>query len=295
MTLTSRSMEWLNQNRHRSYPMSRKEWRDKVPAGSALDCVLLDALVFDSSAKGNEEFRLMSINVKQGSTSVTMKYGDVEFDAEIDGGGVEGEESYECWRGAVKGAGERLIYVSLSMSSHAYMLREIGVMDSPATLNLPVLPARAVKLTVGLGVDGIAVNGSEKVCPGSKCASGEVVLKDGFRTSPVINNGRVVVRVGKRYGLDPCKYDYGASGAKDCERPLFFFCGQNAVNNGNIVLRGGKGVSVSQGGSYEVSLRGDDRDDSRRRFLGKRIPCIEIVAGPELIEMYDPDLIGPQG
>lgn len=108
------------------------------------------------------------------------------------------------------------------------------------------------------------------------------MLEDGYRTSPIVYGGRVFVRVGRRYGLDPCHYDFGDASARDCRRPLFFFCGQNAINNGNIVLRGGRGISVMQGGTYEVN-------DPKSKANGRSVPCIEIVAGRELLDICRPD------
>ena len=52
------------------------------------------------------------------------------------------------------------------------------------------------------------------------------------------------------------------SSAVSCNRkPLFFFCGQNAINSGNVVLKGGYGISVSQGRKPSV-LRDDISDDA---------------------------------
>lgn len=289
MKLTSKSMEWLNQNRYRAYPASRDEWRSKVPAGSGLDRVLLDALVLDSDAKGGESLYLASVEIGQSSTVVLFRYGAKEFTVEISGGEISGEESYEHWRGAISGNNDRLVYVSLSLSSHAYILSEVGVTDGAISLNVPILPARVVGLTEGLGVDGIDTNGSAHVHQDPKRAVGDVVLEDGYRTSPIIHNGKVVVRVGKRYGIDPCKYPYGSAGSVNCEAPMFFFCGQNGVNSGNVVLSGGKGITVLQGKQYTVTLRGDAYDARRRRFRGRSIPCVEIIAGPELLDMYRPE------
>ena len=140
-----------------------------------------------------------------------------------------------------------------------------------------------VSLSDGFGIDGISVNGSSGVENHDVPAvvKGDVVLEDGYRTSPIVSGGKIFVRTGRRYGYDPCHYDFGDQGSVDCSKPLFFFCGQNAVNSGNIVLKGGKGVNVSQGRTYLVH-------DENSKCNGKSIPCIEITAGPELMEMYKP-------
>lgn len=280
MTLTDRSMEWLNQNRMRSYPIARDEWREKVSPESGLDCVLLDALSFDSDAKGDEKLELVSVSVTQAATSVRMRYGGREFPVpDLTGGETSGPGSYETFRATVPGAGSRPASVSLVFSSHAYILEAAG--EGSWSLGCGVLQSRVVRVSDGYGVDGISVNGSSGVAghDAAGAADGDVMLEDGYRTSPIVRNGRVLVRVGNRYGLDPCRYDYGDSGDRDCSRPLFFFCGQNAINGGNVVIKGGRGVSVAQGRSYLV------RSGTCR---GKTIPCVEIVAGKELSDLFSP-------
>ena len=76
MTLTTKTMEWLNQNRRRSYPMQRDEWRSKASPESGLDCILLDALLFDADSEGEDAgaLRLVSVEVSENSTSVVMSY-----------------------------------------------------------------------------------------------------------------------------------------------------------------------------------------------------------------------------
>ena len=282
MTLTSRTMEWLNRNRNRSYPMSRDAWREKVSPESGLDCVLLDATLFDSDAVGDERLLLKSIEVAEETTFVRLAYGKTMFSVSLSGGTESGEGSFATLRGSVAGAGSRMASVSLVMSSHAYI--HASVREGSWTIDRPVLESRVIRVSDGMGVDCVSVNGSEGV-DGHESASevsGEVVLEDGYRTSPIIYGGRVFVRVGRRYGLDPCKFDFRDASSRDCRRPLFFFCGQNAINNGNIALRGGKGVSVSQGRSYTVR-------DANSKCNGMTIPCVEIVAGRELIDICKPE------
>lgn len=283
MTLTSKTMEWLNQNRRRSYPMKRDAWREEVSPASGLDCVLLDAILFDSDANGDERLILTRIRVLENSTRIALKYGDSEFGLVLQGGEVGGEGSFECVRGVVRGSGMRGASVSLVLSSHAYIHSEVG--EGEWELNCPVLESRVIRISDGMGVDGVSVNGSEGVSghDSPSAASGDVVLEDGYRTSPIIYGGKVFVRVGRRYGYDPCKFDFGDDGSRDCRRPLFFFCGQNAINNGNIALRGGKGISITQGRTYFV-------DDADSKANGKSVPCVEIAAGRELLDICKPSI-----
>lgn len=278
------AIQWLNGNRMRSYPMRRDPWRRLAAAGSpGLDCVLLDALAFDADAPAGKspELTVESIRVETGSTTVSFAYAGKPFAVELKGGDGSGEGSYVRMRGAVPGAGRVPASMSLLFSSHVYILSTLGA--GSWTLGCPVLKSRVVCPSDALGVDGISTNGSDGVEGHSAAtATGEVVLEDGYRTSPVIFDGQVLVRVGTRYGLDPCRYDFGDAGSRDCRRPLFFFCGQNAINGGNIILRGGRGISVRQGGTYRV-------DDPKSKCNGKTIPCIEIVAGRELLDLYAPE------
>ncbi len=283
MTLTSNTMEWLNQNRRRSYPLVRDEWRSKVSASSRpmLDCVLLDALVFDADAIGEENLILDRVKVEQDHTTVFMTYGSSQFKISLSGGEESGERSYECWRGIIRGSGIVGASVSLSFSSHAYVISAIGVGDWE--LGCAVIPSRVVRLSDGTGVEYVSTNGSIRVDGHEDPVDvdGDVVLEDGYRTSPIVFDGDVLVRVGTRYGCDPCKYDYAEAGVVDCRMPLFFFCGQNGINSGNVNMTGGRGVSVTQGGTYTV----EDKDS---KCDGLTIPCIEIVATRELLDISGP-------
>jgi hypothetical protein len=264
--------------------MSRDAWRDKVSPESGLDCVLLDATLFDSDAVGDERLFLKSIEVKEDTTCVRLAYGRYGFSVSLSGGAESGEGSFATLRGSVAGTGSRMASISLVMSSHAYIHASIG--EGIWIIDRPVLESRVIRVSDGMGVDCVSVNGSKGVNGHESAseASGEVVLEDGYRTSPIIYGGRVLVRVGRRYGLDPCKFDFGDARSRDCRRPLFFFCGQNAINSGNIALRGGKGVSVSQGRSYTVM-------DANSKCNGMTIPCVEIVAGRELLDICKPERV----
>lgn len=277
MTLTSRSIGWLSGNRHRSYPMKRDEWREKVSPESGLDCVVLDASVFDCDAAGTEKLVVKSISVSSHSTVISMSYGERDFSFTMSGQGTSG--SFESARIIVDGRSGRKVSMSFVFSSHEYILGETG--EGTWQLDVPVLESRTVRISDGFGVDGISTNGSHGIDDrgSAAVASGEVVLEDGYRTSPVIKDGEVFVRVGKHYGEDTCKYDYGDRGGVDCASPLFFFCGQNAINSGNITISGGRGVTVKQGGTYAM------KDG---RLEGRKIPCVEIIANSELLDIYKP-------
>ncbi len=279
MILTDRAMKWLDQNRFRSFPMESSEWRKKVSPASGLDRVLLDALLFDAGASGNEELVVESISVSDDDTVVSMSYGGTSFNVVLTfpspGGGLD----YETVRGRLTLADGRSVSISLVFSKHLDILGAVGT--GSWNLGCRVLGSRVVRLSDGIGVDEIVSNGSSGVEGHSSArgASGDVVLVDGYRTSPIIQNGRVLVRVGKRFGKDPCHYDFGDEGATDCRKPLFFFCGQNAINSGNVVLKGGYGISVSQGRKYAVRSG---------RLSGREVPCIEVVANSDLLGMYSP-------
>ena len=282
MTLTTRSMGWLNQNRRRAYPLVRTDWRRTNPPEAGRDAILLDAIVLDADAMGTEQLTLVAATVEHDRTTIRLRYGATDFAVDLTGGAVSGEGSFACLRGIVRGSGAFGATVTLVCSSHAYLLENLG--EGSWTFDCPVLPSRVLSISDGAGVAGVETQGSTGVAGNEtpRTASGDVVLEDGYRTSPIVSGGRVFVRVGRRYGLDPCHYDFGEASARDCRCPLFFFCGQNAINNGNIVLRGGRGISIRQGGTYEVN-------DPKSKANGKRIPCIEIVAGQELLDICRPE------
>ena len=279
--MTSKIMDWLNQNRYRSFPMVRDEWRSKVSSESGLDKVLVDAMVFDADFSGHKSLSLVKVSKDDLSTRVFFEYGESEFDVVLTGGTQSGAQSYEMIHVSVPTGNSRPAMVSLAFSSHEYL--KISLPNGEWTIGCSVLPSRIIGLSNGFGVDRIHVNGSKGVNGHntSADASGEVVLEDGFRTSPVIQDGNIVVRVGRRYGFDPCKHDFGDEGSRDCSKPLFFLCGQNAVNSGDVVIKGGPGISVTQGRNYVVKSG---------RCAGMSIPAIEIIADRSLMDIYSPDV-----
>lgn len=280
MTLTDRSMEWLNQNRKRAYPCVRDEWRslDVTAANHSLDSVLLDALVFDAESGLSKDLSIESVSVTPDKTVVEFNYGEYGFAAEFTGGSESGETSFECKTGKIDADGTSPVSLSLTFSSHAYLLDVLG--EGEWRIGCRILPTRVLRMTDGAGVSRLSTNGSSKVDGHEEATdvTGDVVLEDGYRTSPIILNNKLNVRVGTRYGYDPCNYDFGDAGSRDCSVPLFFFCGQNAINSGNVVLSGGRGINVSQGGTYTI-------DDKASKCDGMTIPCVEIVAGRELLDL----------
>lgn len=277
--MTSETMGWLNQNRYRSYPMCSGEWREKASPESGLDRVLLDALVFDSDCAAARSLALCRISVSGDGTEVAFRYGDADFSVVLSGGDQSGEGSFERVNGTIPCGGDRNATFSMVFSSHAF-IRDV-LSDGIWELGCRVLPSRVIRMSDGFGVDYVSTNGSGGV-PGREDpakASGDVVLEDGYRTSPVISDGRVLVRVGRRYGYDPCKYGSWGKYQVDCRDPLFFFCGQNAVNGGNVVLKGGAGVGIAQGRTYAV------RDGT---CAGRSVPAIEIIADKSLLDIYKP-------
>ena len=282
MTITDNTMEWLNQNRYRAYPMRFEEWREKASPESGLDAVLLDVQLFDNRAAGLGDLRLISVDITHERTQVAMEYANSTINLPaLTGGEVSGPGSYISLRASIASptAPDCKISLSLVLSSHAYLLDRIGV--GHWDIGCRALPSRVVSMTDGAGVDGIITNGSLGVSGHEEAAavSGAVVLEDGYRTSPIIRNGRVVVRVGARQGKNPCHYKRQSGEAIDCREPLMFFCGQNAINSGDVQIRGGKGINIEQGRLYTIKTGA---------LAGRTIPCVEIVAGDELLDTYQP-------
>lgn len=270
MTLTTKAVGWLDGNRYRSYPFDQDEWRAKVPADSGLDCVVVDALVVDvGHDAGASRLVVKKIEVGDDDTVVTVGYGSQSCDIAISGGEESGPESFEAVVGRFYLGGGMYASVTVHMSSHAYILSRVGAGTWDFGDGVRVMPARHVCITDGCGLMGVRTNGSANV-QGGGVATGDVLLEDGYRTSPVVEDGHVLVRVGRKYGIDPCHYPVNTQ-SEDCSRLLFFFCGQNAVNSGNVNIEGGRGISVEQGGKYGG------------------IPCIEIKADKELLELYSPE------
>ena len=271
--MNSRYMDWLNQNRHRAYPFVQEEWRKYADPESGLDCILLDALVVNAGIDPEpRKLYIKSVVSLPAKTIITINYAGDTTVVEISGGSVDGPESFETLRGSWSHTGGMgcAVPITLVFSSHEYIYSNLGSINRTFPGNgMPLMPSRYVNLTEGHGVSGIQVNGSATV-HGGGVISGDVVLEDGYRTSPVVQDGRVLVRTGARYGIDPCHYPVDTRD-DDCSRLLLFFCGQNAINSGNVNINGGRGITVEQG----------------RKYNG--IPCIEIKTSKELLELYSPE------
>lgn len=276
---SSVASEWLDSNRHRSYPMDTYGWRRVVSPESGLDCVILDAMVFDPSASGGDELVVSGISVSESSTRVSMEYCGIGFDVVLsESAESEGTGSFDVRAMHIDTPGGGKASAYFVFSRHSSIVDVVGLGEWK--IGCRVIGSRVASLNDGVGVDGVRVSGSEGVDGHAEeaVASGSVVLEDGFRTSPVVRDGKVVVRVGTRFGLDPCKFDLDVGGSNDCRRPLMFFCGQNATNSGNVDLKGGPGISVLSGGTYTIN-------DVSSKCDGKTVPCVEIVAGNKLLEM----------
>ena len=300
MAFTKRTADWYDENRYRSYPFRNDEglviktdnpetWTG-VELTRAPNCVLLGATVVDTRTEASEDsdciLKCSRYVVSEESTSVFFSYSGKNFSFSLVGGEMSGDEAFQTISGELRDeAWSRPVKISLTFSSHAFILSRVplGTYKFSGT----VLPSRVIILPTGSGVDGIVTNGSAKV-QGGGVATGTVVLEDGFRTSPVVHNGNVRVRIGPAYGKDPCHYDSGSPGNDPCDEFMFFFCGQNAVNSGNIVMRGGSGVSVTQGRMYVVKKEIPDGNGGVAASVGEAIPCIEISATTPLMNLYLP-------
>lgn len=292
--MTEKTLDWLNHNRFRAYPFADDEGlvrnRARVP-----DCVLLDCLVTDTRHLGYvPELVFTEIDVTQARTKATFTYAGEEHSVEFDGSnpGYGGSSSLVKIEGHLSAApGEELLYMSFVFSSHAYILENVG--EGTWRFSGRVLPSKVVSVAAS-GVMGVEANGSANV-PGHESAgtaTGEVQLADGFRTQPVVQNGKVLVKVGNAYGENPCHYEEDSSSSPDgqaqCGDLLLFFCGQNAPSNGNIVLEGGAGVSVKSGGLYTARRSILDTYGEIGIAEGESAPCIEIVADTGLMRLYRP-------
>jgi len=286
--MTEKTLDWLNHNRFRAYPFVDDE--GLVQDGSRIpDCVLLDCLVTDTRHLGYvPKLVFTEIDVASSRTKVTFTYAGESHSIELDGT----EPAYGNSPSMVKIAGhmgEDLMYMSFVFSSHQYILETAG--EGMWRFTGRVLPTRVVSVTAS-GVMGVETSGSAHVqgYEGSGTATGVVRLVDGFRTQPVVQNGKVVVKVGPTYGENPCHYDDGSSPEEgtNCDELLLFFCGQNAMTSGNVVLRGGTGVSVKSGGMYTARQDIVDTYGNVGIAAGEKVPCIELVASSELLRIYRP-------
>lgn len=286
--MTHKTIDWLNANRFRAYPLV--EGPGLVAGGRIVpSCVLLDCLVFDTRPIDHvPEMEFTGFDVEEGRTVVSFSYDGMEAEYSISGDYPSGFVSVKS--SGAGGAPNQAFDIKLVFSEHKYILDHVGI--GSWRFRGRVMPSNVVSVRAS-GVSGLSVGGSSHVGP-SGTARGIVVLEDGFRTMPTVRNGNVVVRVGRKYGLDPCSYD-GRKSVPDakCDDHLLFFCGQNAVDSGNVVLRGGPGVSVSQGRKYTSPVDIPDSYGNVGIRAGESVPCIEISATSALLGIYSPSVPDP--
>lgn len=283
--MTEKTLDWLNANRYRAYPFVNDE--GLVSDGVRVPtCVLLDCLVVDTTHRDVPlDLVFTGIRVTEAETTIDLSYGGRTFSYAFSGGETSGEGSFAVVQTQSPESVE--LHFRLVLSSHAYILEHAGI--GQWSFRGRVLPTKIVSVPAS-GVSGLQVNGSEgEGLEG--IARGDVTLADGYRTMPVIKNGRVLVMVGTKYGKDPCHHVFPDNPDKsvNCQDLLLFFCGQTASTNGDVVIGGGPGVDVSQGRTYTAKR---DVPDSTGTGIGiragERVPCIEVKATPELLRIYTP-------
>ena len=281
--MTQKTLDWLNANRFRAYPFVNDE--GLVFKGRRIpDCVLLDCLVFDTRPLDHvPKLVFAGFDIEEQRTVVSFSYDGIDAEYSISGDYPSGVVSVKS--SGAGGAPNQAFDIKLVFSEHKYILEHVGL--GSWRFNGIITPTNIVSVRAS-GVSGLSVGGSAYVGqPGT--ATGVVKLEDGFRTMPTVRNGKVVVRVGRKYGLDPCTYA-GREVDTDakCEDHMLFFCGQNAIDSGNVVLKGGPGVSVSQGRKYKAPVDLFDSYGNIGVRAGEKIPCIEVAAAGELLDIYVP-------
>lgn len=291
--MTEKVLDWLNHNRFRAYPFVNDN--GIVCNGTRIpDCVLLDCLVMDTRKEvSNPRLVFTEIDITSARTHVVFTYDGTEHSYDITGAG--NDSSFVIVDGSsIPGMNMELVFIKLIFSSHDYILQHAGEGNWRFSGN--ILPSKIVSVPAS-GVSGIVANGSSYVDGFSEqnTASGDVILVDGYRTQPVIYNGKVVVKVGTDYGEDPCHYrendpEYEEQKRKRaaCDELMFFFCGQNAIDNGNVAMQGGPGITVKQGGTYTVKSDIIDTYGEIGAKDGEILPCIEVIAAPSLLKLYRP-------
>lgn len=307
--MTDKILDWLNQNRFRAYPFV--DDIGLVSNGSRIpDCVLLDCLVMDTRhGITSPELVFTEIDVTSDRTEVKFKYCDEPYAYTLAGSEESSGSSYSAGGAtpdigessivrvdgrSISGIDDELFFIKLVFSSHDYILGTVG--EGHWEFNGRVLPSKVMSVAAS-GVACLRTAGSAYVqgfnSPGA--AKGAVRLVDGFRTQPSIQNGKIVVKVGAHYGEDPCHYreddpEYREQRRKRtaCGELMFFFCGQNATDTGDVALEGGPGVTVKQGGTYTAKYDIIDTYGEIGVTAGEKIPCIEVVAAPSLLGIYRP-------
>lgn len=285
--MTSKTLDWLNSNRFRAYPFVND--RGIIVNGARIpDCVLLDCMVMDTrDIQDPPELIFTGITVEETYTDVFFSYGDIKTSYRIGSDPSSIEGTFVKVRGRINGdIPSRFVQMRFVFSSPSYIYNSVGT--GSWQFNGKVLPTKVVSVKAS-GVSGIKTNGSLLI-QGAGTATGDVHLVDGCRTQPGIKNGKVIVQVGTKYGEDPCWYKKPPEESEnvDCSDLMLFFCGQNAINSGDVSISGGPGVNVTQGRKYTAKHDIIDTYGKVGISAGESVPCIEIVATTDLLNIYRP-------
>ena len=291
--MTTKTLDWLNANRFRAYPFVND--RGLVCNGMRIpSSVVLDALAVDTGRRSSiPELIFTKIEITSENTSLELNYAGQVYTYSYSGGTESGEGSFIVVRDNHQTANASL-HFRLVLSSHAYNLSHAGC--GSWSFRGRILPTKVVSVTAS-GVSGLLVHGSQgdnSVWPDDYGKDGKVkgvvTLKDGYRTMSTIQNGRVIVRVGTKYGEDPCHHYWGdvQETNPSCDDRLLFFNGQTADIRGNVNFQGGPGVSITQGRKYVAKKDILDSYGKVGIRKGEEIPCLEISATSELLRIYTP-------
>lgn len=293
--MTERILDWLNQNRFRAYPFINDNGlvydNKRIP-----ECFLLDCLVVDTRHLNSiPELIFTRIQVTNNSFTFDFTYNGANFSHTIQSNSAEPADSTVVTvKGSlISGLENEFLYVKFVFSSHRYILENVGT--GIWNFTGKILPTKIISSTAS-GVSGLDVNGSAHVPDfnAHRITTGDVHLVDGYRTQPVIQNGSVVVKVGTMYGEDPCRYNDLLSREEadtSCDDLLLFFCGQNGGTSGNVVIEGGAGVTVKQGSYYKAKEDILDTYGEVGIHEGEKVPCVEVVASTDLLNIYRPTVL----
>lgn len=286
--MTEKTLDWLNHNRFIAYPFVNDD--GLVVDGTRVpDCILLDCLVVDTRHRQQSELIFTEFSVTANNTRVKFKYAGESFTYTLPASSTP-DGIIKVEGTSVSGLDNEYLYIKFIFSSHAYILEHVGTGTWKFTGK--IAPSKVISVPAS-GVSGLETNGSAYVAgySAANTATGDVHLVDGYRTQPVIQNGRVLVKVGTHYGEDPCHYVDGDDQEVKkvvCDDLMLFFCGQNATNSGNVMITGGPGVNVQQGRMYTAHRDIIDTYGEIGVHVGESIPCIEITATSELMQLYRP-------
>lgn len=277
--MTQKTLDWLNQNRFRAFPLVNDEGLVadgiRIPVGFILDCQVMDMRQIDRIPK----LVFTGLVITDGNYTVSFEYDGTTGSCTVE----DGEFGY-VRKNALLLDGQ--VHSTFVFSSHKWLLEHVGT--GTWSFTGQVFPTRIVTVR-GSGVSGIQTNGSHNVQSGG-IATGDVHLTDGYRTQPVVDGGRVLVKVGTKYGLDPCHLPSDGIQQTPCDDLLLYFCGQDARATGNVIIGGGSGVDV-RNGIYEAKCDIPDSEGNVGIAAGEKVPCVEICATRELLNIYRPSEI----